>query len=156
MKWLAFDLVIVLSRLENLRDSVTNEKKPLWPGNFVVSPVAALSIAPMGVTTPCSLSTQHGSFLYSILSWRKGVRNLSGGGQKSARWGSEICQVGVRNLSGHKSGQKSVRTQNYKEKACPPPPPQELLHSLTQVGFEWLPGLPPPFLQGISCDIQLS
>ena len=43
----------VLSRLENLRDSVTDEEKPPWPGDFVVSPVAALSIAPMGVTTPC-------------------------------------------------------------------------------------------------------
>ena len=46
------DSVTVLSRLENLRDSVTGEKKPLWPGDFVVSPVAALSIAPMRVTTP--------------------------------------------------------------------------------------------------------
>ena len=44
----------VLSRLENLRDSVTDEKKLPWPGDFVVSPVAALSIAPMGVTTPCT------------------------------------------------------------------------------------------------------
>ena len=52
LKRLAFDPVTVLSRLENLRDSVTDEKKPPWPGDFVVSPVAALSIAPMGVTTP--------------------------------------------------------------------------------------------------------
>ena len=52
MKQLAFDPMTVLSRLENLYDSVTNEKKPLWPGDFVVSPVTALSIAPMGVTTP--------------------------------------------------------------------------------------------------------
>ena len=51
MKWLAFDPVTVLSCLENLRDSVTDEKKPPWPGDFVVSLVAALSIAPMGVTT---------------------------------------------------------------------------------------------------------
>ena len=42
----------VLSCLENLRDSVTDKKKPPWPGDFVVTPVAALSIAPMGVTTP--------------------------------------------------------------------------------------------------------
>ena len=53
MKRLAFDSVTILSCLENLRDSVTDEKKPTWPGDFVVSPVAALSIAPMGVTTPC-------------------------------------------------------------------------------------------------------
>ena len=53
MKQLAFDPVTVLSRLENLRDSVTDEKKPPWPGDFVVSPVAALSIVPMGVTAPC-------------------------------------------------------------------------------------------------------
>ena len=50
MKRLAFDPVTILSRLENLRDSVTDEKKPPWPGDFVVSPVAALSIVPMGVT----------------------------------------------------------------------------------------------------------
>ena len=55
MKRLAFDPVTVLSHLENLRDSVTDEKKLPWPGDFVVSPVAALSIAPMGVTTPCYL-----------------------------------------------------------------------------------------------------
>ena len=88
-----------------------------------------------------------------------GVRNLSGGGQKSVRWESEICQVGVRNLSG--GGQKSVRIQNYQEKACPPPPQEilELLHSLTQVGFEVMVARatpPPSFLQGISSDIQLS
>ena len=52
LKWLAFDPVTVLSRLENLCDSVTDEKKLPWPGDFVVSPVAALSIVPMGVTTP--------------------------------------------------------------------------------------------------------
>ena len=50
---LAFYPVTVLSLLENLCDSVTDEKKPPWPGDFVVSLVAALSIAPMGGNIMC-------------------------------------------------------------------------------------------------------
>ena len=47
--------VTVLGHLENLRDPVTDEKKPPWPGDLAVSPVAAVSIMHMGVTTPCSI-----------------------------------------------------------------------------------------------------
>ena len=36
----------------NLRDPVTAKQKLLWPGDRIVTPVAALSIACMGVTTP--------------------------------------------------------------------------------------------------------
>ena len=77
LKWLAFDPVTVLSRLENLRDSVTDEKKPPWPGDFVVSPVAALSIAPMGVTTPCfSIGVQvHQGFVTAALIQAMNIRN---------------------------------------------------------------------------------
>ena len=35
---------------------MTDEKKPPWPGDLAVSPVAAVSITHMGVTTPCRSS----------------------------------------------------------------------------------------------------
>ena len=35
--------------LEKLRDPVTDEKKPPWPGDLAVSPIAAVSIMYMGV-----------------------------------------------------------------------------------------------------------
>ena len=75
MKQLAFDSVTVLSRLENLRDSVTDENKPPWPGDFVVSPVAALSIAPIGVTTPCKRIEEHHNCL--VFNIGQGHPNLS-------------------------------------------------------------------------------
>jgi len=50
---------------KNLCDPVTTKQKPLLPGDRIVTPVTALSIVHMGVTTPCS-SLYHALIVLTI------------------------------------------------------------------------------------------